>query len=255
MRAGLRFGSWVCAALALAAQGCIAGANTGGSRSTHANTGSRPAEPPASEERRGPLPEYAAPKGGIVDAAQADVSDVITYRLLTREDFKATEAPPEFAAVAKSVGAATCAYLLTSGNTSLRIQERPGAASDERFEAHIESLEFSTLMNRKCSWWNEQAQFSQAYVLEHEQIHFALYELGARHCNRLVPAAKEQMLRAPSVEAARDLGNREIQKVLQSCLDHTLQENRRFDEDTSMGYAPDRQKAWLGKVTAELAGE
>ncbi len=215
----------------------------------------RPAhgQAPHEEREREPLPEYAAPKGGIVDAATADTSDVIEYRTLTRDDFKAAEPPREFAAISAQVGAATCAYLLTSGDTALRIEEKPGAPPPERFEAHIETLQFSTVMNRKCSWWNRDAQLAQAYVLEHEQIHFALYELGARRCNLSVPAAQERSVRGPSVEEARKLGSQEIQKVLQACLDDTLLQNRRFDEDTSMGYAPERQKAWLARVTAELA--
>ena len=42
-------------------------------------------------------------------------------------------------------------------------------------------LRFRAQMDRKCSWWNpKDLGFPQEYILEHEQIHFALCELGAR---------------------------------------------------------------------------
>ena len=44
------------------------------------------------------LPEYAAPKGGVVDPASVDLSDIITYRTLAPSDFKAAQPPPEQAA-------------------------------------------------------------------------------------------------------------------------------------------------------------
>ena len=48
------------------------------------------------------LPEYAAPKGGVVDPASVDLSDVIAYRTLSPSDFKAAQPPPEQAAYVAS---------------------------------------------------------------------------------------------------------------------------------------------------------
>jgi len=53
------------------------------------------------------LPEYAAPKGRLIDPAILDTADVIAYRTLTRADFKGEQPPAEFAAYDDRVGAAT----------------------------------------------------------------------------------------------------------------------------------------------------
>ena len=62
------------------------------------------------------LPEYAAPKGGVVDAGKLDSSDVIGYRQLTRADFRGTQAPPEFAPVAARLGPGKCVQVRTSAH-------------------------------------------------------------------------------------------------------------------------------------------
>jgi hypothetical protein len=67
------------------------------------------------------LPDSAAPSGGLVDPASVDLSDAIPYRTLTRADFKGTQAPAPFAAVADRVGAATCGHVLTTPDTQLAI--------------------------------------------------------------------------------------------------------------------------------------
>jgi hypothetical protein len=202
------------------------------------------------------LPEYAAPKGGVVSAAQLDSSDVIGYRQLSRADFRGVQAPSEFAKVADRVGAATCGQVRTTDDTLFLInwrQETP--ASPKRFWVDVKKLSFMALMDRRCSWWNDRmAARAPAYVLQHEQVHFALYELGARKLNQEAEAIKQSMLNTgDSQVAVQNHAQRALNDALVRATDDLLQRNREFDEDTSLGYRPDRQRTWLQKVTQELA--
>lgn len=201
------------------------------------------------------LPDYAAPKGGVVDAGQLDSTDVIGYRQLTRGDFRGTHAPPEFAKVADRVGAATCGQVRTSSDTLFLLnwrQESPEAQKKHWVE--VKKLGFVALMDRRCSWWNEKAASrAPAYVLQHEQIHFALYELGARKLNAEVAAIKRDMVsEGTSQQEVQDHAQRALNEALQKATEELLERNRDFDQDTSLGFRPDRQRAWLQKVQQEL---
>lgn len=111
------------------------------------------------------------------------------------------------------------------------------------------------LMDRRCSWWNERAAArAPAYVLEHEQIHFALYELGARKLNAEVEALKREMTTEGKSQAeVQAHAQKALNAALQKATDELLDRNRDFDRDTSLGYRPDRQRAWLREVTQELS--
>jgi hypothetical protein len=202
------------------------------------------------------LPEYAAPKGGVVDAGKLDSTDLIGYRLLTRADFRGTHAPPEFMPVAERVGAATCGQVRTTSDTEFFVkwrQETP--TSERRHWVEVKKLTFMALMDRRCSWWNEKAASrAPAYVLQHEQVHFALYELGARKLNASVQDITRNMGGDGESQAAVEAhAKRALNDALQHATDDLLERNRDFDEDTSLGYRPDRQRAWLQRVTQELA--
>ena len=202
------------------------------------------------------LPEYAAPKGGVVDAGKLDSSDVISYRQVTRADFRGTQAPPEFAKVADRVGAATCGQVRTTDDTQFLINWKQATPSSEkRFWVEVKKLGFMALMDRRCSWWNERlAARAPAYVLQHEQIHFALYELGARKLNASIDALKRDMASdGSSQQQVQDRAQQALNEALGKATTELLDRNRDFDQDTSLGYRPDRQRQWLQKVTAELA--
>lgn len=202
------------------------------------------------------LPEYAAPKGGVVDAGKLDASDVISYRQLTRADFRGTHAPPEFAKVADRVGAATCGQVRTTGDTEFYIKWRQETPSSARLHwVDVKKLSFMALMDRRCSWWNDRAAArAPDYVLEHEQIHFALYELGARKLNASAEnIRREMMAQGTSQQEVESRAQRALNDALVKATEELLERNRDFDEDTSLGYRPDRQRSWLKRVQEELA--
>jgi hypothetical protein len=199
------------------------------------------------------LPEYAAPKGGVVAAADLDDTDLIGYRLLTRGDFRGTQAPPEFAAIADRVGAATCGQLRPTSDTLFTINSRTSGADTQHW-VEVKKLSFMALMDRRCSWWNDRAAGrAPGYVLQHEQIHFALYELGARKLNASVEDIKRAMKRqGSSQQQVQSQAQQALNDALVKATEDLLSRNREFDEDTSLGYRPDRQRAWLKTVNQEL---
>lgn len=200
------------------------------------------------------LPDYAAPKGGVVGASALDVGDVIGYRKLERSDFHGKRPPPEFAQAEKSLGAATCGQVRTSPDTLVLVHYQTGEG-ETRYWIEIKQLRFLALMDRRCSFWNDRvAAREPAYVLQHEQIHFALYELGARKLNAELPSIEQRMLAQGKSQAEVEThAQQALRDVLKHATDDMLEQNRAFDEDTSLGYRPDRQRAWLARVMRELA--
>jgi len=197
--------------------------------------------------RTSPLPEFARPQRmtGIEDVL---TGDVISYRTLTRDDFRALHPPPNVGANAEHMGAVTCAMIKT----------RPGAqfvysARGDDIEVRVESLEFEALMDRGCSWWNDDREvFSDTYVLEHEQIHLAFFEVEARRLTRRAARATISPRRGATPEElagwAQLMVDREVEAAAQAVLERSL----RFDEDTSIQLRPELQGRWLEAVEREL---
>ena len=63
-----------------------------------------------------------------------------------------------------------------------------------RVRARVHNLAFTAFMDRDCSWWNPQyTGLPHEYILEHEQIHFALFEIAARRLNQQAARIQERM--------------------------------------------------------------
>lgn len=200
------------------------------------------------------LPEYAAPKRLDVDYADLESRDTIRYRTLTRDDFRGTQPPEAFAAVAERLGAATCGHLVLPP-AKLSIRSHTDADGDTEYEVVVDSIDFYAEMDRSCSWWNPNfVGLKHDYVLEHEQIHFALFEIQARRMRAGIPALKAHVRSTgSSAEEAQARAQRKLNETLEEHMAEVMERNRAFDEDTSLGYNPKKQKEWLARVTAELA--
>lgn len=198
------------------------------------------------------LPDYAAPKVAVVNESEMDMSDVISYRKLTRADFKGTEPPSHFD---ERMAAVTCVYTQPIVDRSaMEIEPATTASGHAAYKVTYGNLRYQALMNRNCSWWNSKTPESQhAYVLEHEQIHFALFEIAAREWSELPPLTLQ-------VKAASDA---EMKAELQSLFEARIQQrmevlmaqNRDFDAETSLGHDPLKQGKWLQLVRSKLPDE
>ena len=199
---------------------------------------------------RGPasrVPEFARPQR-LTGDEDFLTDDLIPYRRLSRDDFRAPRPPPNFGDDAAQMGAITCAA----------IKSRPGARFISKLrgldvEVGVEGLEFEALMDRGCSWWNEARDvYSEAYMLEHEQVHLALFEIEARRLTRRTARATISARRGVDPDELADRIQRRIDREVESATQAVLERSLRFDEDTSLQHRPDLQRRWLEMVEGEL---
>jgi hypothetical protein len=203
----------------------------------------------------GTLPEYAAPKGELLDPSALDSSDAVPYRMLVREDFKGKNPPPSFAPYADKIGAATCGQILTANDMNISVKQVRSNSGDVVYQVVPHHIRFEARMDRNCSWWNpEDLGVPEDYILEHEQIHFALFELEARRLNADIDDIKGRIaVTVRKLEDAQPLAQRELEQYIQQRMGAILARSHQFDEETSLGYKPVQQKKWWNLVNRELA--
>lgn len=180
-----------------------------------------------------------------------DRPDLVRYRSLTREDFRSSAPPPQADTSRGHVAAVTCAYLVYAPELRFRAVKEPTATD---FEVIVENLSFFARMDPQCSWWDPRGQFAPDYVLQHEQIHFAIVELVARDLNRRAPELVERMRkRAATGEAALAAAKQEFNAEFEVAIQRTIERNRAFDLETSLGFKPEQQTLWGQRIEQELA--
>lgn len=200
------------------------------------------------------LPEHARPtiERALPDdprIASADV-DPIPYRTLTREDFRAAVPPRQLGEHAGKMGAFTCGWIAIgeNGEVPMRIEPSPDGGFVARPERPIEVI---ARMDRNCSWWNAEPDepLDVPYTLQHEQIHFAIFEIVAREATRALAAFEA---RGASPQAAADAFNRKLEKSFEQVSKRLVDRSTRFDEETSIRHDPAAQLRWWRQVEAEL---
>jgi hypothetical protein len=185
--------------------------------------------------------------------AALDTADVIIWRQVKRSDFRGDRPPGAFGTGPVRPVAVSCAYVVA--NPAARIYPVPvtGAEADVAYTAQVEGLSFHALLSRSCSWWNPATGISPAYVLQHEQLHFDMFEVAARRLNRDLPGLLEVMeVRGPTVQSVVDGAQRYVQAALARSLDETAKRNRRFDLETSYGFQLQRQASWRMTLDRDL---
>jgi hypothetical protein len=193
------------------------------------------------------LPDYAMPQVEVVDAAELAHSDGVAYHTLTRADFRGAKSPLSNAGDEAHMSAFTCANVVPlDRNVPMQVrQTKPGA-----FLARPKAIAFVAKMDRDCSWWNpQQPAEGRAYVLQHEQIHFAIVELTARDLTRRARATEAG---GDSPQAAVAALKRELDAVFEAAIAAMSERNTRFDLDTSGRRDPELQQRWFDQVSAEL---
>lgn len=119
----------------------------------------------------------------------------------------------------------------------------------------ISQLKFKAVFIPECSWWNPNlARNREKYVLQHEQIHFALTELAARKLTSEVSDEVKSYLAIGDtyIETQKEI-NEKLKTMVQEAMEVSMEEHTDFDEDTSMYYDPGVQRRWLQQVNANLA--
>jgi hypothetical protein len=185
----------------------------------------------------------------------ADTADeaLIRYRELSQQDFKASQLPENSSPYAKKIGAVTCARISTTPDTGFVSREIRDPSGEPSVEARFERLGFMALMDRTCSWWNPNDALPIDYVLQHEQIHFAITELGARRLHASAPEIVDSFSgTAATHEQARAAIKAELERLIRGAMEEVSKRHRDFDEDTSGKYDPEAQAQWFETVLQEL---
>ncbi len=184
-----------------------------------------------------------------IAVAEEDESEVFDYRILTRADFRATEPPPIASPeYLRQVGALLCGRIVPRRWIRARRVE-------SGYEGYVDELSFRAVFVPECSWWNDEVKGPRAeYVLAHEQIHFALYEITARRLNADASAIV-RTIRAPATDraAAREAAARLLDAEIARSLEELERRNARFDADTSMALDAAKQAEWARRVELELS--
>jgi len=202
------------------------------------------------------LPEYARPRFHSPDNGSTVSGEGFGYRLLTIEDFSAEALPPEYSQYNHHINAHSCISIRPSRESKARITQ--GVYGNQSFYVgSIPEVTFEAVFVPACSWWNPEVKSRQrAYVLQHEQIHFALAELAARQLNR---HAREEMKNFLAVgnsyqEVQEELKTK-LKEMAHTAMESSFEEHTDFDEDTSMRHDPRAQRWWLEEVETRLAEE
>jgi len=194
------------------------------------------------------LPDAARPRIRFEEGpGKRPPADGIRYRAVTRADFRAAEPPDALGPDAARMGAYTCGAVLAEEPIAIRIEPIGG-----RWVARAPDLVVYAEMDRSCSWWNEKLVDAQppAYILQHEQIHFALFELAARE---MQARGRALVADGDSAVAARDAFQNALQEMQREVGASLLRRSTDFDRDTSGVHEPDAQQRWYDRVHAELA--
>jgi hypothetical protein len=202
------------------------------------------------------LPEYARPQFHVPENGAAFSREGFAYRPLTVEDFQAASLPPEYSAYDHHINAHSCISIRPAPDSQARITQ--GVYGKQSFYVgSIPQVSFEAIFVPGCSWWNPKVpEERKAYVLQHEQIHFALAKLAARQLTR---EAREEMKDYLAInnsyrEVQEELKNK-LKDMAQAAMKNSFEEHTDFDEDTSLYHDPRAQQWWLEEVEERLAEE
>lgn len=199
------------------------------------------------------LPEYAKPRTIQIDEIHEVSPTGFPYRQLTPEDFRATSLPENMSTHGDIINAQSAIQIRMTADSNFRFTRWP-FLDQIYYLGSINHLAFEAVMIPNNSWWNPKIKTAlKGYVLQHEQIHFALTELAAR---KLTIDARKWALSLLVTEQTPQQVYSEIIQQIKGMINSAMEANRKrhleFDKDTSLFYSPSWQAWWLQKVEEEL---
>ena len=197
------------------------------------------------------LPDYAQPH--FYQNTDPLPRNVITYRNLTRADFQAKEPPSHLQDHTKHLNAHIVTSIRVAPMSRFSVSSTT-IYGQEIYSGQMEEWSFEAVMSPANSWWNPHLEKGRdGYVLQHEQIHFALTEIDARRLTLTAAGERAALTVFDSSIAAVKKGLMEkINALITASRDDLLKEQTAFDQDTSMRYSPKTQQKWWQRVTEEL---
>jgi hypothetical protein len=199
------------------------------------------------------LPEYARPR--LVQTAEPEkaLASAFPYRGLTPGDFRAASLSEDQLAHGDRIKAHAAIMMRVTPDSRFKITN--GDFFGQRyFFGRIEHLAFEAVMLPDRSYWSPSiTPDMRGYVLQHEQIHFALTEIEARQLTRDTQKwASEVMVIQPTPQAVRTELFRQVKEKINAAMEANLKRQAKFDEDTSLSFNPRWQQWWFETVEKEL---
>lgn len=199
------------------------------------------------------LPEYARPR--LVQTAEAEkaLASAFPYRRLTPGDFRAGSLSEDRLAHGDRIKAHAAIMMRVAPDSRFKITN--GDLFGQRyFFGRIEDLVFEAVMLPDRSYWSPTiTPDMRGYVLQHEQVHFALAEIEARQLTRDTQKwASEVMVIQPTVQAVRTELFRQVKEKIDAAMEVNLKRQAKFDADTSLSFEPRWQQWWFEMVEKEL---
>jgi len=199
------------------------------------------------------LPEYAKPHVVELENRQAPQTQGFTFRELTVADFQAQSLPENLVPHAQNIAAHACCRIRTTQDAKYKIT-RGYFNQQIHYFGSIQYVAFEAVMIPDCSWLNPGVAGEKLdYVLQHEQIHFALMELAAR---KLTQEAREEAKKFIAIQStfkgAQEEIAAKIKEMIRSANEAILEEQTAFDEETSLYFDPESQQQWLERVEEQL---
>jgi len=197
------------------------------------------------------LPEYAKPRKIQID--ENVIITRFTYRQLTREDFRASSFPAYLSTHEENINAHSAITIRMTGDSNISIILRH-FMDQNNYLGRINHLAFEAVMIPDKSWWNPKMKAGMTtYVLQHEQIHFALTEIAAR---KLTSDARKWSSNLSVIkQTPQEVYSEILQQVkvrINSAMEANQKRHLKFDNDTSLFYNPSWQAWWLEVVEKEL---
>ncbi|WP_136808990.1 hypothetical protein [Desulfosediminicola flagellatus] len=200
--------------------------------------------------------EYAPPYLQQSNNYSIPEGNGISYRTLSIEDFHAPALPNKQRDGRHNIHAQSCIRMHVSEDSVMEVS--PVTIGDQSlYEGRMVRVLFQALFEPSCSWWNpEVPEEKMNYVLQHEQVHFALSELSARVLSQNV-ARKMQgyVVTAHTYDEVNSRLNAQFESVAAAAMRDELKHHIQFDEDTSLVFDRNAQDEWLERVELRLLEE
>jgi len=174
------------------------------------------------------------------------------YRQLRIEDFQAESLDRGAGNTINHVQARSCISIQTAADTRIK---KTGSADQKMYEGILSNVSYTAIFEPYCSWWNPKvAENRLPYVLEHEQIHFALTELSARKLNQKVQQTfKPEKVYGTTAQEVEDRLRQKVRLASKRAIAMSNDDHSAFDKQTSFIYNPKKQAIWLDNVNRQLA--
>lgn len=197
------------------------------------------------------LPQYAQPHISPVSGPMP--VHVIPYRNLLKSDFQAKELPEYIREHSHKLNAHTSVSIRPVSQSKYIVTSSDFYGAQVYF-ASVEQLAFEAVMIPERSWWNPAApRRKDKYILQHEQIHFALMEVTAR---RLSEKAMDESASLIAIDSSYEAARAGLLTIIETWIKDAqvaaLEEHTAFDEETSQFHSPKDQQRWYDEVVKML---